>query len=236
MSIDFSDNRTTKRTVSWVMLQVLIALLPGIAALTWFFGIGVLINCFIAIIAAELTEVLILIQRGRPLKPCITDLSAVVTAVLLALCLPSLAPWWITAVGTFFAIGIAKHLYGGLGYNPFNPAMVGYIVLLISFPKQMVAWLPPENLAPVALSFWETMEVTIFEVVPKRIDFDTLTMATPLDAVKTGLTLSRSVSEIVRSSQFGVLAGVGWDWVAAGYLLGGCWLVHRRVIDWHPYF
>ena len=155
--IDFRDDRTPKRTVSWVMLQVLIALLPGIAMLTWFFGAGVLINCFIAIIAAELTEALILIQRKKPLKPFLTDLSAVVTAVLLALCLPSAAPWWITVVGTLFAIGIAKHLYGGLGYNPFNPAMIGYVVLLISFPKQMVAWLPPENLALISLSFWESM-------------------------------------------------------------------------------
>ncbi len=230
--IDFREDRTAKRTVSWVMLQVLIALLPGIALLTWFFGVGVLINCVIAIIAAELTEVLILIQRHKPLKPCITDLSAVVTAVLLALCLPSMAPWWITVVGTIFAIGIAKHLYGGLGYNPFNPAMVGYVVLLISFPKQMVVWLPPENIAAVSLSFWETMEVIIFEAVPKKIGFDTLTMATPLDAVKTGLTLSRPVSEIVQGRQFGALAGAGWDWVAAGYLLGGLWLVQRRVIDW----
>ena len=200
--------------------------------LTWFFGVGVLINCFIAIIAAELTEVLMLIQRNKPLKPNITDLSAVVTAVLLALCLPSTAPWWITVVGTVFAIGIAKHLYGGLGYNPFNPAMVGYVVLLVSFPKQMVVWPLPENLAAISLSFRKTLEVIIFEAFPSKIDFDMLTMATPLDTIKTGLTLGYRVPEMVQSRQFGILAGAGWDWVAAGYLLGGLWLVQRRVIDW----
>ncbi len=232
MLIDSREDRKVKRSVSWVMRQVLIALLPGIATLTWFFGVGVLINCFVAIIAAEIIEVAILFQRKKPLKPFLTDLSAVVTAVLLVLCLPTSAPWWIPVLGVIFAIGIAKHLYGGLGYNPFNPAMVGYVVLLISFPKQMVLWLPPENLASVSLSFSETLQMIIFEVFPKNIDFDTITMATPLDAVKTGLTLNRSVPEIVHGRQFGFLAGVGWDWVAAGYLLGGLWLVHRRVIDW----
>ena len=76
----------------------------------------------------------------------------------------------------------------------------------------------------------------IFETVPKKIDFDTFTMATPLDAVKTGLTLNRSVSEIMQGRQFGVLAGAGWDWVATGYLLGGLWLVQRQVIDWRISF
>ena len=111
-------------TVAKVMLHVLAALVPGILAYSWFFGPGILIQLALATGFALLFESLMLRMRGRPLKPFINDYSAVVTAVLFALCIPPLAPWWIAMVGMFFAIVVAKHLYGGLGYNPLNPAMV----------------------------------------------------------------------------------------------------------------
>ena len=121
------------------MVNVLYALLPGIGLYVWFFGWGVVVNAVLATVVAVAAEGAMLYLRGRPVRLFLSDGSAVVTAVLLALALPPLAPWWVTVIGTAFAIVVAKHLYGGLGYNPFNPAMVGYVVLLISFPREMTA-------------------------------------------------------------------------------------------------
>jgi len=134
-------------SVRKVMLQVLLALLPGIAAHAWFFGPGIWIQILLSCSFALVLEAASLALRRKPLKPFMTDLSAPVTAVLFALCLPPLAPWWIALIGMFFAIVIAKHLFGGLGHNLFNPAMVAYVVVLISFPQAMTAWLPPMEIA-----------------------------------------------------------------------------------------
>jgi Predicted NADH:ubiquinone oxidoreductase, subunit RnfD len=120
-------------TVSTIMFKVLLALVPGIAAYTYVYGAGIVVSLVLATSTALITEAALLKLRQRPIQPYLMDLSAVVTAWLLALSLPALAPWWLVVVGTFFAIVIAKQLYGGLGYNPFNPAMVGYAVLLIPF-------------------------------------------------------------------------------------------------------
>jgi electron transport complex protein RnfD len=219
-------------SVDRVMLQVLLALIPGIAAMTWFFGIGVLINIALAVVVALLAEASILGLRGRPIGSTLKDLSAVVTAVLLAISLPVIAPWWITVVGILFAIVIAKHLYGGLGYNPFNPAMAGYVLLLVSFPMQMTAWLAPIELGSVALNEVDWLKLIFLEQLPANIEFDAITMATPLDSVRTQLGLGRSVPEIKTDSVFGLLAGKGWEWVAGGYLLGGLWLMWRKIIGW----
>ena len=121
-------------SVTFVMLLVMLALLPGIIAYIFLFGLGVLLNLTIAIITALIAEYFVLKLRGLPVKLFITDGSAVVAASLLALSIPSIAPWWVIIIGTLFTIIVAKHMYGGLGSNLFNPAMVGYAVLLISFP------------------------------------------------------------------------------------------------------
>ena len=124
--------------VQKVMLQVLLALVPGTFAMGFYFGVGVWINIWIACTAALGFEALMLRLRGRSLAP-LGDLSAVVTAVLLGLAVPPLLPWWMTVLGIGFAIVVAKHLYGGIGYNPFNPAMAGYALLLISYPVEMTS-------------------------------------------------------------------------------------------------
>ena len=111
-----------------VMQLVLWATIPGLIALTIHFGWGSLINLVLATVTAVIAEALIIKLRGRPIAFYLKDYSAVLTAVLLGLALPPLAPWWVVVVGTLFSIVIAKQLYGGLGYNPFNPAMVGYVV------------------------------------------------------------------------------------------------------------
>ena len=143
--------------VQKVMAQVLFALLPGTAAMWWLFGWGVLLNLCIAAATAIAAEWLFLRARGRDPRPAVSDLSALLTAWLLALALPPLLPWWQTVIGTTFAIVVAKQLFGGLGYNPFNPAMAGYVLLLVSFPATMTRWLPPEMLADYTLSFTDSL-------------------------------------------------------------------------------
>ncbi|MCC6504120.1 MAG: RnfABCDGE type electron transport complex subunit D, partial [Aquimonas sp.] len=118
--------------VSRLMLWVVMALLPGIALQTWVFGVGVLLQISLALVLALGIEALFLGLLQRPLRPALLDGSAAVTAVLFALCLPPLTPWWISALGLLIGIGLAKQLYGGLGYNLFNPAMVAYAAMLIS--------------------------------------------------------------------------------------------------------
>ncbi|HID45933.1 MAG TPA: electron transport complex subunit RsxD, partial [Chromatiaceae bacterium] len=117
--------------VTQLMGQVLLALTPGIAALVYYFGWGVVINICIATLTALGAEAGVLYLRKRPILPTLMDLSAIVTAVLLAIALPPLLPWWMTVLGALFAIVMVKHLYGGLGYNPFNPAMAAYVLLLV---------------------------------------------------------------------------------------------------------
>ena len=217
--------------VSRVMLQVLLALVPGVIAYSWFFGPGILVQIMLATGFAWLFEALMLRLRGRALKPFINDYSAVVTAVLFALCIPPLAPWWISCTGMLFGIVFAKHLYGGLGQNVFNPAMVAYVVVLICFPQQMTAWLPPLSLAEYSLGLPDSFMVILTGQVPG--DWDAISQATPLDILKNGVEAGRSVTEIHQSPLFGVLGGLGWEWIASWFALGGLYLLYKRIISWH---
>ncbi len=218
-------------SVAGVMQQVLLALVPGVMALTWFFGIGVLIQILLALFFAYLFEYLMLIWRKQPLAKFMRDYSAAVTAVLFALCIPPLAPWWASLVGMLFAIVIAKHLFGGLGQNRFNPAMVGLAVLLISFPLIFTHWSPPRSLAEIELSLAQILAV-IFTGNPFNGSWDAITMATPLDTLRTGSARGLLVTEVRAAPVFGDFGGLGWEWVANWYFLGGLWLLYRRVIHW----
>lgn len=222
---------TPQTSVIQLMLAVLYALIPGLLVYVYFFGMGVLINISIAVITAVSLEAIILKVRQRPVLPFLLDGSAVVTAVLLALALPTLSPWWLTVIGVGFAIIIAKHLYGGLGYNPFNPAMVGYATLLIAFPGEMTAWLPSQT---HDFSFIDSLRFTFFESLPVGRDYDSITMATPLDTVKTQLGLNFTLDEIrsTNSSLFGGIAGSGWEWINLLFMLGGFTLIYMKVINW----
>jgi len=222
-----NDNSVTK-----IMLKVLYALIPGILVYVFIFGFGVAINILLAIITALSCETIMLKLRNRPVTPFITDGSAVITGVLLALSIPSIAPWWIIVLGTAFAIIIAKHLYGGLGYNPFNPAMVGYAMLLISFPLQMTVW--PQSNASNYLGPIDSIKLTFGDHTPEQLLADAISGATPLDYLKNQLGLSHDVSEIMASSNtFGVLGGSGFEWVSIAFLIGGIWLVKQKIIHWH---
>jgi electron transport complex protein RnfD len=214
-------------SVQSVMLRVLLALLPGISAYVWFFGAAILVQIALTSLAALAAETLILALRGKPIMPFLSDGSALVTAWLIALSFPSIAPWWLTVVGTLLAIIVAKHLYGGLGQNPFNPAMVAFALMIVAYPQLMSQW--PAAGATDFEGQWQA----IFGVR----QLDAITMATPLDALRTTLHTTDAKSSVAgllgTNPAIGGIGGKGWEWVAAGYLAGGLWLLQQRIISWH---
>jgi electron transport complex protein RnfD len=216
-------------SVSQVMIQVCVALIPGIAAYAWLVGPAILVQLVIATLAALAAEAVMLHLQKKPQALFLSDGSAIVTAWLIALTFPPLAPWWLVATGTAFAIVVAKHLYGGLGQNPFNPAMVAFAVCIVAFPALMSQW-PNVGLE---LPFVDQVNV-ILGLAPR---VDALSGATPLDAMKTALKLGDGSVNVVQllanQDIYGNFAGRGWEWVAAGYLLGGLWLWQRKLITWH---
>lgn len=238
-----SPHQHIRRNTGQVMRLVLYALIPGIALQTYFFGFGTLIQISLAMTTAIVTEACFLELRKRDFERSLRDYSAVLTAVLLAISIPPLAPWWVIVIGTFFAIAIVKQLYGGLGFNLFNPAMAAYVMLLVSFPLQMTQWLPPQNLAQYGHSFIDNI-YTIFTGFSQnglslnqlRFGIDGSTMATPLDTLKTellkGLTYTESLEFRIFDSRIYSL-NVAWSWVSLAFLMGGIWLIKQKVINWH---
>jgi electron transport complex protein RnfD len=219
--------------VSAIMLKVLLALLPGIALYVWYFGPAILVSIALASVTALATEALMLRLRNRPIAPFLKDNSALLTGWLLALSIPPLAPWWLVVVGTAFAIAIAKQLYGGLGNNMFNPAMIGYAVLIISFPAQMTHWLAPQGSGLSELGFAQQLDYIFFGMLPDSVTLDALTTATPLDTLKTHLHLDQPIRQILDLPIYGYLAGHGSEMVAIGFLFGGLYLLAARIISWH---
>ncbi|MBY0579902.1 MAG: electron transport complex subunit RsxD [Burkholderiales bacterium] len=228
-----SPHLTQTNSVSEIMLKVLLALVPAIAANVWFFGPAVLVTLSLASVTALVLETVMLKLRGRPVVPFLMDGSALLTAWLLALSIPPMGPWWLIVTGTAFAIVIAKHLYGGLGSNPFNPAMVGYAVLIISFPVQMTQWLAPASIALSHIDFAAQLDYMFFHVLPQGMQLDALTSATPLDTLKTQLHLDKPISAILSLPIYGEVGGKGGEWVAGAYLAGGLYLLQQRIISWH---
>ena len=229
------------RQTSRIMLLVMLAAVPGIAVQTWYFGWGTLVQLLLGVIAACLSEAVIVRLRKQPVAQSLADNSALLTGLLLAISIPPLAPWWMIVLGNVFSVVIAKQLYGGLGNNPFNPAMIGYVVLLISFPVQMTSWLPPQGLAASVPGFIDTLQL-IFSghaanganIDALRMGVDGVSQATPLDNFKTSLHAGHSVGEIMQASIYrGALAGVGWQWVNIAYLAGGTFLLWQKTIRWH---
>lgn len=212
-----------------VMRLVAFATLPGMGALTWFFGLGVIHNVLLAVLSCMAFEALVLKLRGRPVGFYLRDCSALVTGVLLGLALPAYCPWWLVMIGSGTAIILAKQLYGGLGFNPFNPAMVAYVVLLISFPVEMTQWPAPADLAEHTPSLSQAL-AKVWLGTP----IDGYTAATPLDVVKQNTSLllpDLYLADPGLSS--GTLAGAGWEWANLGFLLGGLFLLYKRIFTWH---
>lgn len=231
-------------TTSRIMMMVILATLPGIAALTYFFGWGTLINIALASLTALLCEALILTIRKRPIGFFLKDNSALLTAVLLGIALPPFAPWWVTVVAVSFSMVFAKHLYGGLGNNPFNPAMVGYALVLISFPVQMTTtWALPFFMTDgQTLPFADSMSVIFSNSGSVAASLgDAFTGATPLDTYK-HLAKNETALEIMQGPLFAneSLGGSadnwfagGWEFVNIGFLIGGLALLALRLFTWH---
>jgi electron transport complex protein RnfD len=196
-------------TVPRVMFQVLAALLPVLAVQVYLFGTRTLLLVVVAAIAALACEALALRLRHRSVRPFLRDGSVLVTAVLIALAVPPTLSPWLLVLGVAVAVLLAKHAYGGLGQNPFNPAMVGYAVLLVSFPLEMTRWPAPGG------------------------DWDAMTGATALDALRTGLRQSYTMKEILAGPAFGRVGAGGGEWINLAALAGGVYLLVRRVVRWH---
>lgn len=213
-------------SVRTLMAWVLLALLPGTAVQTWFFGSGVLWQIGLAVAFACAFEAAMLRARGRPVRPFLTDLSAPVSGALFALCLPPLAPWWVAAVGMAAAMMFAKHLYGGLGFNLFNPAMVGYAVVLLCYPLEVTRWPAPGSVE----AFDAARAVLTGQLPPPR--WDAIAQATPLDATRALARTGATLAEIAQDPAYARAAPQAWHWIVLAHALGGLLLLWRGVIRW----
>jgi electron transport complex protein RnfD len=214
MSPHIHDNASVQR----VMLDVLIALLPAFGMALYVFGWGAFKTTIIAIVSAVAIEYAI--QRFVLKVPTtVSDLSAVVTGLLLAFNLPSHLPWWIIVIGSFVAIAIAKMSFGGVGNNPFNPALVGRVFLLLSFPVAMTTWPAP--------------------FVNRATLTDVITTATPLSVLKEGLQNQQTIVSLSGKLPgymdlfLGHMGGCIGEVSAGALLLGFGYLLYRKVISWH---
>ena len=190
-------------------------MIPALLWSVFVFGIDALRVTLIAVVACLAFEYVIQ-KYLMKIKPVITDGSALVTGILLAFNVPSNLPWWIIVIGALAAIGIGKLSFGGLGSNIFNPALVGRVFLLISFPVQMTSW-PVNN----------------------RSGIDAVTSATPLNIIKEGITNGTPISEISKSLPttvemlFGEIGGSLGEISALLLILGGLYMLFTKVITWH---
>jgi electron transport complex protein RnfD len=193
------------RTTSAVTTTVLFALLPGAAVQTTLFGMGTVANVAVGLLAAVAVEAGVARLRGQPPIGPLRDGSACITACLIALSLPPGVPVAVVIGAVVVAITIAKHVFGGVGNNPFNPAMIGYAAILSCFPHLLV-WPDPSAV-------------------------DAVTAPTALDAFKHRG--GQTVADVwTRARGFGALGGANWEWLNAAYLAGGITLVALRVVDW----
>ncbi len=196
----------SQHNTGWIMRQVVLAAIPGTAMTIYWAGWGVFANIIIASLTALTLEAIVFLLRRRSVLFYLSDYSALVTALLLGVALPGSAPWWIAVSGSAFAIIIAKHLYGGLGYNPFNPAMAGYVFLLISFPLPMTQW-------------------------PELGNVDGVTAATPLEFLQQNTTLS--MAELWNGEILPFGPHDGFAWINIAFLLGGIYMLARKIFTWH---
>ena len=248
-ALDLAAIAHRRRDVRALMGEVMLALLPGTLLHAWLIGPGVLVNVAIAVLAALALEALALRARARPVRPALADGSVALAAWLLALALPPALPVGQLLVGVAAAVLLGKHLYGGLGGNPFNPAMVGYAVLIVSFPVTMTAW--PASAAGAAFA-------PPAAFVAAGEGWDAMTAATPLDRLRTVERLRDrgapgsdadddggdtggdfsdesaldARTDLVAIDPGRVVLDSPWPWVNGGFLVGGLWLLARGVVGW----
>jgi electron transport complex protein RnfD len=218
LTISPSPHDHGNESVSKLMFGVIIALIPAFFVSVYFFGIGTVIITLTAMASCVLFEWLI--QRFLlKVKHTLSDGSAMVTGMLLAFCLPPNLPVWLVVLGSFVAISVGKMSFGGLGNNPFNPALVGRVFLFVSFPVQLTSW--PQT------------------VVNRFAYLDASTGATPLSIMKEGMKNGERISDILpdipsyQDMFIGRMGGSAGEVAAAALLIGFIYLLVRRIVTWH---
>ncbi|WP_301098629.1 electron transport complex subunit RsxD [Otariodibacter sp.] len=232
-----SSNLTAK-----IMWWVIAAMLPALVVQWYFFGYGVLIQIGIAIIFTVVIEMIVAKLRKKPIAFYLADMSGILSAIILAMAIPPYSPYWLIIIGLIVGLILAKHVYGGLGQNIFNPAMVGYALLLVSYPVQMTAWLPPAELLnepptladsfSLIFSGVTTDGFTIHQLIQS---IDGISQATVLDGVKTTLSLTGQTPEGITNvfnTLFENIFFGGWVQVNIAFLCGGLFLIYKRIIHW----
>lgn len=214
------------RSTSNIMVNVMFALVPGTLMMAYWFGAGIIINIAVITGVSITCEALVQTLRKRAIGPSLQDGSMVLAAWLLGLCLPPGLPFLELFVGAISMTLLGKHVFGGLGQNPFNPAMVGYAVLLISFPKTMTTWLNPEELSQAINSsvgsFWWQLKTSSINTT----QWDSITQATVLDRLRG---LERQNLTVHAST----LSLWPWHMINVAWLFGGLYLLARGIIRWH---
>ena len=223
-------------SVRRTMLLVIAALVPATLAGFYLFGWPAIYLFVITVSSAVAAEAFSLYLADKPVRPFLLDGSAILTGWLLAMTLPPWAPWWIGMIGALLAIIIGKHVFGGLGQNLFNPAMVARVALLISFPLEMTLFTAPGPLFSANAPGWlESLSITFAEAPA----YDALSSATPLGYIKTGLSQGVVVPQALQSTgstwqmTWGQIPGSLGETSALLILLGGLFLIYKRVITWH---
>ena len=218
-----------QRSSGAIMRTVLLAAVPGVLLQAWFFGWGTLLQILWCCALALVLEAGALALRKRPITQSLNDSSALVTGLLLGLALPAIAPWWIGFIGMLSALWLGKHIYGGLGQNPFNPAMIGYLVLLIAFPIQMSQWGAVRGVGQLP-----DLSVALGILLEHpNIDLDAWTGATALETFKLERGGMYETEFKATSTVFGSWSGRGVEWINLGFLLGGLWMLQQRLFHWH---
>lgn len=213
--VTFSPHERDDLMTDKVMMYVVYSLLPAVAVSIYFFGFYAVKTYILTILFTLSFEALFQKIRRRPIT--LSDNSALVTAILLAMNLPPVSPWWLILIGSFVAIIVGKQVYGGLGQNPFNPALVARVFLLISWPAQMTYWVKPN---PITSGFI----------------FDAVSTATPLGQAKTELlTYGKIITSFNGTSDYfiGFMGGSTGEISAIALLIGALFLMYKRIISWH---
>ncbi|MCK5287611.1 MAG: RnfABCDGE type electron transport complex subunit D [Candidatus Omnitrophica bacterium] len=208
LRISCSPHLKTKLTIPEIMFQVILALIPAIIASILFFGIQavfIILNC---ILTSVITETIILKVRKKPLL--IKDFSAILTGLLLALILPSGTKWYAATLGSIFAILVGKHIFGGLGANIFNPALIGRAFLVAAYPKMLTTFQLPKSFSNIAAN-----------------SVDALSAATPLSLRKFSQTITPTIDLF-----FGNIPGSIGETSAVCLIVGGVYLIIRKISDW----
>lgn len=228
-----SPHKHDGSSVSQVMASVCLALVPGLLCYIWFFGFGVLIQCLLSVCFALGVEAILLTARKRKLSLYLKDGSVIVTGLLFALMITPFAPWWISLIGVSFGLAFGKHVYGGLGHNAFNPAVAGYIFVLLCFPAVMNHW--PVVDANINETVYSGDIVRIIfrpATIAATSAVDSLSGATPLANMQSRLANRDMVSEIRTGPAYGHIGGKGWEWINLAFLCGGIGLLVYGVIGW----